>query len=306
MTNLQDKPIVVDSPVEIEYACNEIRKQIASLTWVSHPYFIAQRFKKEDATTKKRFVYPETYAPETPGSRNYHRLTPDNDYSGMCFFMVGKGENDFEPNQYNYLKHRVSIIFSVNLELIDKSRLDNGLFTQDLIRQVRRLLTNAHVYFDFNYKIVSETRDLDEIYREFSLGDLEQYNRAPLQCFRFELDVTIEENCGADPTGIPPTGGFPPTVSQGVITVLNSTENLPLTVQPNTSFLILNVTELNSDLEISNYKPNGLLKGATVRIRKMDASTNKITYSKNGLEYSFVNMTTEYIDLLWNGNELII
>ena len=172
MTNLQDKPIVVGAPIEIEYACNEIRKQIGTLSWMSHPYFIAQRFFKKDATTKQQYIYPETYAPDLDSPQNqkqypYHRLTPDSDYSGMSFFMVGKGKNAYEDNQHNFLTYPVSIIFSVNLELINKPKLLEGLFTQDLMRDVRRLLTNVAVAFDFRYKIKSETRDLREVYREF-------------------------------------------------------------------------------------------------------------------------------------------
>lgn len=193
LTKLQNKPIVVGTPIEIEFAVNEIRKSLATLTWLDFPYFIAQRFIRE--TNGKKFYYPETYAPETIGARNYKRLTPDNDFKGMCFFMVGASKNDYKANSHNYLTYPVSIIFSVNLELIDKDKLDLGLFTQELIRDVRRLLTTTMVNYDFDYVLKSETRDLRETYREFVLDDLEQYNRAPMQCFRFELDVRIQESC---------------------------------------------------------------------------------------------------------------
>lgn len=200
MTKSQNKPIVIGTPIEIEFACNEIRKTISTLDWISHPYFIAQRFFKKDATTNKRFIYPETYAPsvdenEEFNSKNYHRLTPDNDYSGMCFFMVSRGTNDFKANEYNFLTYQVGIIFSVNLELIDAVKLRSGLFTQELMREVRRKLTESVMLFDFDYSIQFETRDLREVYREFQLDDLEQYNRAPLQCFRFDLELKVQEQC---------------------------------------------------------------------------------------------------------------
>ena len=109
--------------------------------------------------------------------------------------MVGKGLNDYNANEFNFLKYKVGIIFSVNLKLIDKTKLEKGLFTQELIRESRRKLTEASILFDFDYKIESETRDLREVYREFQLDDLEQYNRAPLQCFRFDLEITVQEQC---------------------------------------------------------------------------------------------------------------
>lgn len=195
IVNLQDKPIVVNkTPVEIDFAVNEIRKELANLEWVSHPYFIAQRFyRRKDS---KVFFYPETYAPDAIDSLSYHRLTPDNDYSGMFFFMVGTGRQmDYSANQTNYLRFPVSIIFSVNLKLIDECKLAEGLFTQELIRDVRRKLTTTMIKHEFHYELISETRDLRETYKEFRLEELERYNRAPLQCFRMEMNVIVEEDC---------------------------------------------------------------------------------------------------------------
>lgn len=192
-TDFQNKPIVVGNPIEIDFAVNEIRKELSVLTFIDKPYFIAQRFYRR--VNEKTFIYPESYAPEKPGSRNYIRLTPDNDYKGMFFFLVGPERTEFEPNQFNYLEHDVSIIFSVNLELIDELKLNDGLFTQELIRAVRRVLTGTMINHEFEYKIKSVTRDLKEIYKEFVLDDLEQYNRAPMQCFRFDLSIKIREDC---------------------------------------------------------------------------------------------------------------
>lgn len=191
--NLQNKPVVIGSPIEIEFAVNEIRKELAVIPWISHPYFIAQKFTRE--IEGRRFVYPETYAPTNPGAMTYHRLTPDNDYYGMIFFMVGTGVNEFEANQENFLTYPVSIIGSANLKLIDETKLNDGLFTQELIRDVRRKLTNTMIKHTFDYSIINETRDLTEVYRDFDLKDLESYNRAPMQCFRFDLSIRIQEDC---------------------------------------------------------------------------------------------------------------
>jgi hypothetical protein len=195
MADLQNKSIVIGSPIEIEKAVNDIRLALSNLSWVDHPYFIAQRFFRKDATSGRLFVYPETYAPENPGSLTYKRLTPDNDFTGMFFFLVGDGINEFNANQYNFINFPVSIIFSVNLKLIDPAKLDNGLFTQELIHSARRILTDEMMNFDFQYTILNETRDLQRCFREFRLDELEQYNRAPMQCFRFDLSIKIQELC---------------------------------------------------------------------------------------------------------------
>jgi hypothetical protein len=193
MTNLQNKPVVVNSPIEIEDATNQIRLLLAGLPFITHPYHIAQRFFRKE--NNKSFVYPETYASLQNGKLGYHRLTPDNDYKGMFFFMIGKENNDYYPNQKNFLTHDVSIIFSVNLKLIDSDKLELGLFTQELIRDVRRILTDNMMNFDFHYELKTVTRDLREVYKEFVLDEIEQYNRAPMQCFRFDLTLTVKELC---------------------------------------------------------------------------------------------------------------
>lgn len=194
MINLQDKPVAIDVPVEVDRAVDDIRKMLANLAWVSHPYHIAQRFYRKEGN--KTFYYPETYAGFSKGKYKYHRLTPDNDYSGMFFFMAGpERQTNFIANQKNFLKHDVSIIVSCNLELIDKAKLEKELFTQELVRDVRRALTDKMILFDFRYNIKSITRDLREVYREFVLDDIEQYNRAPMQCFRVNLELEIKEEC---------------------------------------------------------------------------------------------------------------
>lgn len=196
MTELENKMFEVVAPVEIDKACNDIRLMLADIPWVTHPYNIAQRFFRKEEN--RNFIYPETYIKNIDDSTyKYHRLTPDNKYTGMFFFMVGPERPvNFTPGQQNVLSYPVSIIFSANLELIDKARLKNdGMFTQELIRDARRVLTEGMYNFDFTYKLVATTRDLREVYREFSLSDIEQYNRLPLQCWRMDLEVTLSEEC---------------------------------------------------------------------------------------------------------------
>ena len=306
MNQLQDRPIVVGTPVEIDRACNLFRLRLAQLPWISHPYFIAKRFVRQEKPGTQKFYYPETYAPvvgSTVKKESYHRLTPDSDYSGMCFFYVGQGKNDFAYSDYNFITYKVAIIFSVNLKLIDAAKLEQGIFTRELMRDARRVITDTKPYVDFNYKILTETDDLRETYREFVLDDLQAYNRAPQQCFRFDLDVTIEEDCIDVPISALPDM----TDNNFNITTIDVDGNvLPINIQEGTGFLILNVDNLTEDLNLQNYTPTGLVKGATVRVRKMDDSDFKIQYADGSLEYSFVNCATEFIDLLWDGSRLII
>jgi hypothetical protein len=194
ISNLQNRTITIGTPVEVESAVNDIRTVLMNLPWIDRPYFIAQRFFKTE--NGRSFIYPETYAPDKPGSRNYQRVTPDNDYLGSFFFLVGSGkQKEFSANQYNYLNYPVSIIFSVNLDLIDKAKLNDGLFTQELIRDARRLLTTTMTNHEFEYTLQSETRDVREVYKEFSMNEIEKFNTAPMQCFRIDLLLTLQEDC---------------------------------------------------------------------------------------------------------------
>lgn len=199
LNKLRDKEFIPDNPIEIDAAVESLRQILKNnLSWISHPYHLAQRFyeKVETENGPKVYYYPEIYIPDSNDTNySYHKLTPDNGYTGMCFFMAGIEKNDYTANQYNYLTIPVSIIFSVNLELIDKVKLKKGLFTQELINETRRVLTDGGLGLDFQYKLKTTTRDLREVYKEFILDDLKAYNRAPLQCFRFDLDVIVKEQC---------------------------------------------------------------------------------------------------------------
>lgn len=191
MVNLQNKDVAYGNPVEIERATNSIRMGLASaFPWLSHPYHIAHRFyeKKEN----KELYYPETYIGLKNGKYRYHPLTPDNDYSGMCFFIVG---DEMDGDNKGFLKYDVSIVFSCNLKLIDNEKLKEYLFTQELIADVRKWLKSNEYTFDFSFSVNSITRDLRSVYREFLLDKIEQYNRAPLQCFRVNLEIVIAEDC---------------------------------------------------------------------------------------------------------------
>lgn len=194
MTKQLDKPIIIGTPVEIESAVNDIREDLSVLPFIDKPFFIAQKFLKKQ--NGRSLFFPETYAPTRPGEFEYHRLTPDDSIKGMFFFLVGTGSpGSFDPQGENFMTYPVSIIFSVNLKKIDPVKLDNGLFTQELVRDARRILSGSKYDHGFSYELINETRDLQECFKEFVLDDIEAYNRAPMQCFRFNLSVTIQEDC---------------------------------------------------------------------------------------------------------------
>lgn len=194
ITNLQDKPIIIGTPVEIEHAVNEIRKVIKDIPWLERAYLIAERFQQV-AKGGKKYWFPATYATAKQGNRDYAAMIPDNDFKGRSFFMVGAGKIEHETHNENRITYPVGLIVSVNLDLIDSAKLDQGLFTRELMKDVRSLLTKTRMNHLFDYNLINETRDLREVFREFSMENIEDYNTAPMQCFRFDLLITINEDC---------------------------------------------------------------------------------------------------------------
>jgi len=201
MNNLENRPVVIGTPVEIDRACEAIRQRfIADLPWLDRPYFVAKRFFRKDSTTKKQFIFPETYAPHVEDTEDtakypYQRLTPAKNNKGMCFFYIDQGRIQNQQFNYNFLTYKVGIIFSVNLKLIDQVKLNQGIFTRELMSQVRRSITSSKGYFDFDFELTDETDDLQMVFKEFRLDEIEAYNRAPLQCFRINLNIIVEELC---------------------------------------------------------------------------------------------------------------
>lgn len=191
ITQLQDRPIITGTPTGIEAAVDTIRQNLDTLSFIDKAYFIAHRFKDTDTP----YIYPETYVGGS--DKKYHRLTPDAKYMGMLFFMVGDEMAEIKSfqNHYPYLNYDVGIIFSINLDKVNSTLLQTDLFTQSLIEQARRKIIENQIAYNFQISELKITRDLRRIYREFRLDDLQQYNRAPLQCFRIDLKIKIQEKC---------------------------------------------------------------------------------------------------------------
>ena len=194
MISLQNPSIPAPlQAVEIDRAIYQLQLRLdTNLGWLSHEYGRAYRHK----SLKGGNVYfPEVYVGQSLDGA-YYRPTPDNDKSGMCFFVVKQEEQpEFDRNVHNYLRWDVGIIFWVNLKLIDEALYQNELFTQNLIREVRSVLTRKLGGLDFSLRIQNVQREFDEVYREFTIEEDKPYLKAPYQAFRFNCDITLREEC---------------------------------------------------------------------------------------------------------------
>ncbi len=195
MIKLQDKQFGITNPIEIDKAVEYMRLAFKSLSWISHPFHIAEKFPKE--VNGRTLVYPEIYYKDAGVKKyQYHRLTPDNDYTGLVFFVLDEENTDTSDfNSSTNLTYKVGIIFSVNLSKIDEVKLQSYKFTQELIREARNKLRSLSMEVDFKIKIGRISKDVSEVYREFILDDLEHYNRLPLQVFRIDVEIEINDDC---------------------------------------------------------------------------------------------------------------
>lgn len=187
--------------IEIDLAIYNIMLKLdIELPWLSHEYGRAYKHTKigaDDGTrSRKRLYFPEVFI--GGDKTGYYRPTTDNDKSGLCFFVVGEEENfDFDMNVQNYLRWDTGIIFSVNLKLINDQLLKNELFTQNLIREVREVLTRKIAGLGFTLEVKTVQRDPKKVFREFTFSEVHRYVRAPYQAFRFNCVITMQEACGA-------------------------------------------------------------------------------------------------------------
>lgn len=193
MINLQDPQIPPPiKAVEIDAAIYELQVALdANLNWLSHNYARAYRYIEKNGS---KLYFPEIYV--GGAKKAYYRVTPDNDKSGVCFFVVAREEVvDYMANNKNLLRYKVGVVFQVNLGLINSSLLENEKFTQNLVRDARRVLTNSSTKSS-SLRILNVEREFNKIYKEFRISEKEGYMRSPHDAFRINLELVMGEDCG--------------------------------------------------------------------------------------------------------------
>lgn len=182
--------------IEIEWAIKDMQAVLKSkLNWLTHPYGRAYRIDKQGE--EKRFVLPEVYVGNTDGKYSLMPVTPDNDKKAISFFTIGRERpltKDLVAS--NYLSWEVGLIFWVNLELINKELSKTEDFTQNLIKDVRRVINRELLGSGYKTEITTVDREYNEIFKEFNLQE-RRYIVMPFSAFRFNLLITLKEGCGA-------------------------------------------------------------------------------------------------------------
>lgn len=196
MINLQNPNIPIPlMPIEIDALIYDLQLKLdTNISWLTHSYARAYRHFQMD--NGKMMFFPEVYKGVEGGKPTYFQPRPDNDKKGQSYFVVGKEkQKDFVEHDFNYLEHDFDIVFLVNLKLINEGSLDTELITQHLIKDVRNILTRKLLGTFYTLEIKEVLREFNQVFREYSHKEKENYLKAPLQGFRFNCKVMFQEDC---------------------------------------------------------------------------------------------------------------
>ena len=212
---------VPTNAVEIDAAILDIKGHLETgLTWLTNGY--GRTYKNLDARNGVTVFYPEAYLGEQNNSHRYINISPDNDKQGQCFFYVVKETiTQFQPGMYSFLSYDTAIIFSVNMELINDVVLQTEIFQQNLVAQVRDVLTRQLMGSSYQLTISSVDFLFENVYSEFDLADAQQLEKAPLSHFRFNCTIQLPEQCPV-PAIAPPVTTCYSMLLDGVIEYIST------------------------------------------------------------------------------------
>ena len=180
-------------PIEIDLAVLDLQMKLkTNLAWLSHSYGKAYRIDKQG--DEKRFILPEVYVGNKDNKYTLMPVSPDNDKMGSVFFVIEKEKQLTYDIGQNFLNWNVGIIFFANMQLINKSFVDVHDFTQNLIKEVRDVLTNKLIGSAYKLTNSEVVREPNEIFREFILQD-RRFVILPFTAFRFNTSITMKEDC---------------------------------------------------------------------------------------------------------------
>ena len=188
---------IATNPVGIDAVVIDLQGLLNSnLSWLSDGLGRAYKMNKVRSNGAAQ-ILPLVYL----GTSNYTYFSaqPDNDKQGQNFILVGDGLHiNQQQGFYSILEYDISIIFSVNLKLINAPLLLTEDFTQNLIAQVREVLLRQTLGKPYNIGQITETRLFGDVYSEFDiLDDSPNTGKAMTEMayFRFNFSTQIKETC---------------------------------------------------------------------------------------------------------------
>ena len=177
-------PLLLDKPI------SELQTILKSnLSWLDYSFGRCQRLIK--TKDKRDYYYPAVYI----SNNNYVNVLPDQQLGNFSFIWVDDPlEIAFNPNTFNKVNARISLIFWINLDSIYTGSSDRN--TENLKAEILGVLTRKQFLNSGRISWSTIYERSENIYKGFSLLEIEsQYLMAPYAGFRFEGSILMEESC---------------------------------------------------------------------------------------------------------------
>jgi hypothetical protein len=75
---------------------------------------------------------------------------------------------------------------------------------------------------------------------------------------------------------------------------------------PAVNFILIDMIRMETDWELSNYTPQGLLEGSIIRLRKADDSPGRICYRDGKHHYQYASKKGTFLTLIYHDNHFSI
>jgi hypothetical protein len=75
---------------------------------------------------------------------------------------------------------------------------------------------------------------------------------------------------------------------------------------PAVNFILIDMIRMETDWELSNYNPQGLLEGSIIRLRKADDSPGRICYRDGIHHYQYAGKNGTFLTLIYHDNHFSI
>lgn len=288
--------------VEIDKAIVDINAELNTrLSWITHAY--GRAYKNLDITNGSRVYFPEVYLGKQNGSYRYANISPDNDKTGQCFFIVRRETiSQYQQGMYNFLNYDVSIIFSVNMELINATLTETDIYQQVLVSQVRDVLTRQILGKNYNIVLNNIEYLFEDVFRDFELTEQSTMEKSPLSHFRVNMSLSIPEACPV-PTLTPICKSlFFDGVNEDIFVGNQSAFDFEWTQPISIEAWILPTTDLTLNFAVTKWRGGATAKGWFFAV----LNNNPASLVPRRLRMQFRNNTSgTYIDCFSNQEILL-
>jgi hypothetical protein len=129
-------------------------------------------------------------------NQDYHPAHPDNDKKGSCFFIVKPTSYPSQQvGKHGFKEIDVSIIFTVNLKLINPVLLETENFTRHLIEDVEEVLFREWLGKAPQITVNNMTDLFSDVWQEVDIDTKQGKAYGKMNYFRFDLTIFFNEKC---------------------------------------------------------------------------------------------------------------